>query len=169
VPEAAFSSPDSRGRAQRVNDYIELINDLVSGDADRTAIEADPLTKLCYDHLDAAVTEATESLLTHCRGCDAELTPSALYAALPALISRLDEGIPPSATVESMAELTPATMPAIINAAWYQRLAADEPVLLEGQISDDALVARKVRNNLTLKAIEFADLSREYSTDGSGR
>lgn len=163
VPATMFRTADAALRATSVNRRYETIEELTKETTDRGVLDTNPVTRLCYRDMDALVTDALTYLLGD-RGLRSRaVTPNMLYAKVPALIERLDHRIPPNVTVETTERTEPATLPEIINAAWFHRLSRSErPLNSDGTVNESILALRRVTNNLTMKAIEFADLARRY-------
>jgi hypothetical protein len=168
VPDDAYptTTPD---RSRSVNEYLEAIRRLAEDDADLVGIGLDQLTKVCYDRVPKALEEATIHLVELCGVAGTAVAARTLYPQMPALIRRLDEGIPPNAISESTTSMENASMVAIINAAWFQRLASQKPISGDGEFSSEALRARRVRNALTLKAIEFSELTQDWTDASEGQ
>ena len=158
-----FTTPDAGAKASRVNARADLIQGLVAVTNDKTVLEANHVTRFCYRNMERAVAEATVHLLDQKGLRTRTVTPQLLYRTLPSLIERLEHRVPPNATAETTDGAQPASLAEIINAAWFHRLSwVERPLESDGTVSEALLAKRRANNNLTMKAIEFADLTRRY-------
>lgn len=156
LPKALYSDG---ARLERINRRIALIETLVADERDETALKQNPLASLAYREAERQIADGVTFLLSNGLG---GIRPSAanLYKAVPTLIERLDYLIPPNAFEESLSDPRIATFVETINAAWLHRASVDP--LANNTSPLDAALARNRLNNLTLKAIEYSELARNY-------
>lgn len=91
------------------------------------------------------------------------LEENSFFNRINLLSARLENGIPPN-TINDLDIKSSAKLYEIINAAWKNRLSWEPKIFDEnGNFDEKYLVERKKLNQLTLKAIEYANLSKEYN------
>lgn len=163
-----FPVPDSvfRGdveRARRVNDRLQLIRSMIAVESDTAEIARSPLAVRAYEEVAKTIQDGHAYLLDGC-GLKAHRPPAVdLYERLPVLVERLDRRIPPNAFEQGVSDTRVASFAEILNAAWLHKVSQSPFNRQAGQLDPDAVAARNLMNNLTLKAIEFAHLATEYS------
>ena len=147
-------------RAQAVNERITTIREVAASQTDNRVIGRQPLARIAYAALRKYIDRGTEeitSLLGPLVANDKQL-----QSRLPALIERLDAGIPPNAEHDSPSrELSKVLLVDVLNSAWFHKAslaigtASEQDQRLYEQV-------RSQRNRLTLKAIQFASLAEEH-------
>jgi hypothetical protein len=160
VPSELFNG--NTERTERVNSRVELIRSIAASEADRIEIGQVKLVQLVYRDLGAFLSSGKNHLLETKNLKQFRPNAGSLYTRLPALIDRLDHSIPPNAVQDADGSEQVATFAEIINATWLTKMSL--PAFAPGK--DDLEVGvetRNLMNNLTLKAIEYAHLAREYS------
>ncbi len=158
-------SNESTDRAKRVNETYKFVQLLCEEREDFATTFLDPIAKVAYERIEADVREGTKFLLEECGlgGEGRRVKAEFLYKNLSRLIERLDKDIPPNALEESIDDRSEVDLVEIINAAWLQRVSLPLSALAkDGTINSEATTQRRRANRLTLKAVEFAGLSRDY-------
>jgi len=146
---------------ESVNKRFELIREITQNESDKKAIEDDPILKLAYREVDKDITKAC--LYFKERLKDSIIEASVLYARLPNLIERIDNGIPPNAHESTISNREPASIVEIINAAWFHKISWEDCIFnKDGSFNEDICIKRDRMNRLTLKAIEYADIEKTY-------
>lgn len=146
-----------------IKNKLERIEDIVNEKSDETKIkDYDELTFRIYSQVIYVI---ENHLLTKLL---AELDRTSLnekdfFSRIHKLSKRLENGIPPNTTndldINSCAKLYE-----IINAAWKSRLSWEPKIFDEnGNFDEKYVLERKKLNQLTLKAIEYANLTKEYN------
>ena len=80
------------------------------------------------------------------------------------LIERLENAIPPNAVENDIYNREPADMVEIINASWFYKISCTESILKQNKsFNENSYAWRDRLNNLTLKAIEYSDIEKDYS------
>jgi hypothetical protein len=159
VPAHVFA--DDGERKARVDRRVSLIEGLIADERDMKELQKNKLAAIAYREAEDEVSRGLEFLLSTCDLNAIRPDSQALYKAMPALIERLDNAIPPNAFEESLADRRIASFGEILNAAWFHRISQ---VPFHGELSPlDAAVIRNRLNNLTLKAIEYSELARQYA------
>lgn len=86
-----------------------------------------------------------------------------LYARVPALIDRLDHGLPPNAVEHGPGDRSPATLAEIVTAGWFQKICWEDRVFHDRHRNEESFSRRREDlNRLVLKAVDFAHLERTY-------
>ena len=94
------------------------------------------------------------------------ITPDRLYSDIEHLVIRLEHGITPNAVEFSVEDRRPAELVEIINASWFFKIAFEKKLLKDNGEIDTSLFDRiDTINRLTLKAIEYSDIEKEYKRD----
>lgn len=153
-------------RARLLRDFVGLLETECSSTVDEEGIREIALARLAYGYVAKSLEDGHSFLTTELAtfGVDEE----ALRAILPELVDRLDHGIPPNTVEAPVQETTKRKkkravrgvgIVEIINAAWFHKIvSAGEAV----ELPDTPESIRKRRNRLTLKAIEYSFIQREY-------
>jgi hypothetical protein len=163
-----FAATKLRGAEARLNRRFEQLRQIASSTNDRPIIESHPLLKVVYD-LAPEDLSAGKIFLRRKSGISRNmLNPNALYGTLPQLLSRLESGIPPNAVGTPFNGESPATLPVIINAAWYYSIGCGYDLLVDEDSRNEAARLRRRLDTLTLKAIEYGDIALEYEKNGPG-
>lgn len=156
IPVTLFQ--DDGNRAAKVERRVSLIRDLVSDRRDEAALRMDPLATIAYREAESHLRSGITFLLESCGLAAARPVATRLYEALPVLISRLDQSVPPNAFESTIADTRVATFVEILNASWYHRVSVDTT----GDLTEAAETRNRL-NNLALKAIEYSQLATDYS------
>ncbi len=149
---------------EEVNSRYRLIQEIVDQRSDIEMIQQDRIADLVYGYIQ----EYYRSILNETSNLEALLgnlviSPELLYSELRILIDRLRAGIPPNAVELSLAQRRCATIPEILNASWFFKIAYNESLFDdEDQSEESTLRDRNILNRLTLKAVEFSNVQREY-------
>jgi hypothetical protein len=166
LPEDGF---DSRV-CSAVNRRFELIRGIVESNEDAKPLSETDDMRIAYREIGKDVEEAKGQFLKSWKQMGFAVTPTRLYKKLGYLINRLDHGIPPNAYEESVEEREPADIVDIINAAWFHKIAWEDPICGGGgNFNEEICTKREIMNLLTLKAIEFSDLEKEYRSKVAAR
>jgi hypothetical protein len=161
VPDGVFRGDTERAR--RVNDRVQLVRSMIAVESDTSEIAKSPLAVRAYEEVAKTIPDGHAYLLDDC-GLKSHRPPAVeLYAHLPLLVERLDHRIPPNAFEQGVNDTRVASFAEILNAAWLHKVSQSPFDRQTGQLDRDAVAARNLMNNLTLKAIEFAHLATEYS------
>lgn len=146
---------------ESVNKRFELIKEITQNESDKKTIEDDSILKLAYREIDKDITKACLYFKERLKGSIIEA--SVLYARLPHLIERIDNGIPPNAYESTVSNREPANIVEIINAAWFHKISWEDCIFdKDGLFNKDICNKRDRMNRLTLKAIEYADIEKTY-------
>lgn len=159
LPEGSFAEKT----IQSVNERYELIKEITAKEDDKKIIRQDPITKIAYREIEKDITDATIHFKNNLLG-DSIIKSSDLYKRLQLLIERIDYGIPPNAYEDNINSREPATIVEIINAAWFHKIAWEEDLFnkKDASFNEDICKKRDRMNRLTLKAIEYSDIEKEY-------
>ncbi len=158
-----------------LGEYLTLIRLEVSSDLDEIGINQVALARLSYAHVRVTLPEARKLLQVTLKNhlFEEELT----WSILPSLVERLEHGIPPNSTdgvgeprrrPRKRARKRPRAvgLVEIINAAWFHKIVANAseggatPLGISPLGPGEAI--RRRRNRLTLKAIEYSYVQREF-------
>ncbi len=144
-----------------INGRFEAIKKITQDESDRKKIQDDPILKVAYKEVDEDVIEAQKYFQEQLK--DLIVKPSVLYKRLSHLVDRINNGIPPNAYENSINDREPATIAEIINAAWFHKISWEDEIFnREGSFDESICKKRDMMNRLTLKAIEYADLEKEF-------
>lgn len=160
VPTSLFRG--DADRAERVNNRVALIRSMVASNSDRLEINKSRLAQIAYREVDDVIKEGHTFLLEAEKLTEHRPNAKVVYDNLPVLIERLDQLIPPNAFEQTLADTRVATFAEILNASWLHKVSLSPFDKETGQLDPNAVEARNLMNNLTLKAIEFAHLATEY-------
>jgi hypothetical protein len=161
LPKSIFVSEEL---IDSINKRFEIIKDITQNENDKTTIQDDSILKIAYREIDKNVTKATKLFKEQLK--NKIIKSSDLYRKLPHLIERIDNGIPPNACENSINEREPTTIVEIINAAWFHKIAWKDDIFdKDGSFNKDICKKRDIMNRLTLKAIEYADIEKEYRNE----
>lgn len=143
-----------------VNQRFELIKK-ITHENEKKEFQDDQILKTVYKEIDKNVSEAKEIFYKHLEY--KVIKPSALYKKLPHLIDRINNKIPPNAYEDSISNREPATIVEIINAVWFHKISWEDKIFHDdGSFNKDICKDRDRMNRLTLKAIEYADVEKEF-------
>jgi hypothetical protein len=130
-----------------------------------------PILEIAYNdithHLDKYISDFKENLSQ--KGLI--LNPDNLYKILPELIERIEIGIPPNAKEKILDNRETASLPQIINAAWFYKIYKTKGIsFIKDKLDKDkldktilqAIEDRKKVNYLTLKAMEYSKIENEW-------
>ena len=144
-----------------VTKRFNLIENIIREESDKKVIESNDIVKFAYEEIDKDIIKAKEIYASKLESFSVK--PSDFYKHLPHLIERVDYGLPPNAYEKSINEREPATVVEIINAAWFHKLSWEDCLFDEdGNFSKEICKKRDRMNRLTLKALEYSDIEREY-------
>lgn len=159
LSESSFSGRTCSSMNKRIN----LIAELVETKHDLKLIDESDDTRIAYREIIKDIEKTKTRFLDRAKNSNLVASPHRLYKKLRYLIERLDNGIPPNAYEESIDQREPATIEEIINSAWFHKIAWEDQVFnSEGIFSKSIIEKREIMNLLTLKAIEYSDLERQY-------
>ncbi|MGZ5442972.1 MAG: dCTP deaminase [Thermoanaerobaculia bacterium] len=157
------------GKADELlSDFVSLIEREASLTSDEARIAEIALAQLAYRHVHATMIESLAFLGDELDAFAFDET--LLRSSLKQLVERLDHGIPPNAidaSVESPTTngatllSTAAGLVDIINAAWFHKIVESSHYHQDVTLDDKERLRRR-RNRLTLKAIEFAYIQRDF-------
>ncbi len=128
----------------------------------------DELPPAAADEWSAAGRTAREKAAAAWPRLDTRLTgvsvsAAELYARVPALIDRLDHGLPPNAVEHGPDDRSPATLAEIVTAGWFQKICWEDRVFHDVHRNEETFSRRREDlNRLVLKAVDFAHLERTY-------
>lgn len=146
---------------ESVNKRFELIKEITQNEKDKKKFQDDQILKTVYKEIDKNISEAKEIIYK-----DLErkvIKPSVLYKRLPYLIDRINNKIPPNAYEDSISNSETATIVEIINAVWFHKISWEDKIFNDdGSFNKDICKDRDRMNRLTLKAIEYADVQKEF-------
>lgn len=144
-----------------VNKRFELINEITLNESDKKAIQNDPILRIAYKEVDRNINESKKYFQEQLK--DSIIESSVLYKKLPHLVERINCGIPPNAYENLINDREPATIVEIINAAWFHKISWEDDIFeTTGYFNENICKKRDMMNRLTLKAIEYADLEKEF-------
>ena len=147
-----------------VNQLFAQIRTITSDRDDLNMIEKNKLWALAYKQIEADLTAGISFLLEDLKLRSELVTADKLYSKLSHLIERLENSIPPNAVESDIYNRQPADMVEIINAAWFYKISCTESILKQDRsFNENSYIWRDRLNNLTLKAIEYSDIERDYS------
>ncbi|MBI5409967.1 MAG: hypothetical protein HZA14_11425 [Nitrospirae bacterium] len=148
---------------ESVNKRFALIKDITQKENDKEAIHNDPILKLAYREIDKDISQSIPRFKVDEQIKKSIIKSSDLYRSLPHLIERIDNGIPPNAYENTINDRKHAELVEIINAAWFHKIAWEDNIFnSDGSFNKDICKKRDILNRLTLKAIEYADIEKEY-------
>ena len=150
-------------RARRVNDRVLLVRSMVGIESDKAEISKSRLAVRAYAEVEKTVAEGHAYLLDDCGLKSHRPSAATLYERLPVLVERLDQRIPPNAFEQTVGDTRVASFAEILNAAWFHKVSMSPFDQSTGKLDPNGVAARNLMNNLTLKAIEFANLATEYT------
>lgn len=159
VPVELFAG--DAARKERLDSRAGFIAALVADRRDERELRKDTLAAIAYREAENEIPRGEQFLLATCGLATTRPNAETLYRALPPLIGRLDNSIPPNAFESHLDDERVPTFVEIINAAWFHRVSLDP--LANGTAPEQAAYVRNRLNNLALKAIEFSELARGYS------
>ena len=144
-----------------VTQRFNLIKDIIGRESDKEVIESNDIVKIAYEEIEKDIIKAKEIYTDRLK--DLVVRPFNLYKHLSHLIERIEYGIPLNAYEKSINEREPATIVEIINAAWFHKLSWEDHLFDEkGNFNEKICEKRDRMNRLTLKALEYSDIEREY-------
>lgn len=144
-----------------INGRFEAIKKITQDESDRKEIQDDPILKVAYKEIDEDIVEAQKYFQEQLKNFI--IKPSILYGKLPHLVDRISNGIPPNAYENSINDRYPATIVEIINAAWFHKISWEDDIFdKNGYFNENICKKRDMMNRLTLKAIEYADLEKDF-------
>ncbi|MCK5241524.1 hypothetical protein KAR34_03635 [bacterium] len=148
-------------KTDMVNQIFNDIKIRIDEKDDSESIGNDKTLKMIYEQIDEELKVATDYFLGEYSLKEHLVTSDELYQNMNKLIDRLENDIPPNEVEGSIDDRKPATMIEIINAAWFYKMSWPE---IEKGIDaiNDRYNKRDTMNNLTLKAIEYADIESDY-------
>jgi hypothetical protein len=154
----------NKEKTGRVNQLFDQIRTITTGRDDLDLIDKNKLWGLAYKQITSDLNAGITHLLDDMQLKGELVTSDKLYGKLHHLIERLENNIPPNAFENDAYDRQPADMVEIINAAWFYKVSCTESILKNDQsFNEDSYVWRNRLNNLTLKAIEYSDIERDYS------
>lgn len=154
----------NKEKTGRVNQLFDQIRTITKGRDDLDLIDKNKLWSLAYKQVAVDLKAGITYLLEDMQLKGELVTSEKLYGKLHHLIERLENSIPPNAIETDAYDRQPADMVDIINAAWFYKLSCTESILNEDRsFNEGSYVWRDRLNNLTFKAIEYADIERDYS------
>ncbi|GAH36423.1 unnamed protein product, partial [marine sediment metagenome] len=148
----------------KVNERFKLIKSITNTLEDERVIKNDPILKIAYKEIKKDIDEILESSNHFEQELrDFRTQSNTLFGNLPHLINRLDNGLPPNAFEFSIENREPASIVEIMNAAWFYKISWGEELFMsDNSFNVDLCNKREMLNRLTLKAIEYSDLEKEY-------
>jgi dCTP deaminase len=151
---------DRQVRSRLIRERIQKIRDVSTGQDDSTAVSYDPFAKIAYRALRSFIDAATLQIKV-LLGKRA-FNENQVSSVLPALIERLDAGVPPNAEHDMPSRrLSKVALVDVLNSACFHKASLAIAATNEG---DRELLerVRSQRNRLTLKAVEYAFLAEEH-------
>lgn len=152
---------------QKINQRVNAIRELTLLKNDEDAISRNWITRIAYDSIDEAIPHL-ETFLGDNYG-DKFLTRGKLYSQIYPLVERLQLKLPPNAVESSPYHSRAADLEAIMNAAWFYRIAFLEHPFVEGQLDEKFQRDYQILNALTLKAIEYSHIQQLFNEWESSR
>ncbi len=154
----------NKEKTARVNQLFDQIRTVAENQDDLALIDKNNLWCLAYKQIVGYLNAGVTYLLNDMQLERELVTSDKLYGKLHHLVERLENNIPPNAIESDAYDRKPADMVDIINAAWFYKLSSAESILDSNRsFNEDSYVWRDRLNNLTLKAIEYSDIERDYS------
>jgi len=157
----------SDGRASLVNTRISTLREIAKVSTDESVIAANSFANIAYTalqpYVDRCVSEVQRIL-----GKNA-FNEDQVRRTLPSLIERLDAGVTPNAEHDNPSlKFSRVGLVDVLNSAWYHKASLSvTPITPE----DRGLLeqVRSQRNRLTLKAIEFVNITEQYVSKSTRR
>jgi hypothetical protein len=163
INDTIFGSKNKE-KTGRVNQLFDQIRTITTGREDLDLIDKNKLWGLAYKQIVSDLNAGVTHLLEDMQLKGELVTSDKLYGKLHHLIERLENNIPPNAFENDAYDRQPADMVEIINAAWFYKVSCTESILKKDHsFNENSYVWRNRLNNLTLKAIEYSDIERDYS------
>jgi len=148
-------------RSELVNERIRTFREIAADTSDSAAIAQDTLAEIAYSalqpYIDKSIIEVQRLLGRH------QFNEAQVLATLPSLIERLDAGVTPNAEHDMPSgKVSKVKLVDVLNSAWYHKASLSVAPLTD---EDRTLLeqARSIRNRLTLKAVEFVNVTEEYA------
>jgi hypothetical protein len=151
---AAFFPGQQNQVVERVNRQFEFLERTVTGPS---LVLEDDLARLAYREVHREWARYASQLPALPQIASQRLRLAGLAETIGPLIQRLEAGLPP----DEVAPGQYATLPQILNAAWFFRVGCS-PRQTDSAITESKAFKERV-NRLTLKAIETVELARGYS------
>lgn len=151
-----LSTKSSSAAISTLNTVIQYLEESISKNSDRDALQIDPLTKVAYAWLEMTLPESTKYAVDRTKKF--KYTVEALKAEVPALLERLEIGVPPS-EVGAYPESKPVD--------WRSSLIAGCIIALHhtsgpSSFSEEDRKKLLVTYRLTEKGIEYIFLRRQF-------
>jgi dCTP deaminase len=147
-------------RATLVNTRISTLRDIAKDTSDESVIATNSFADIAYTalqpYLDKCVSEVRKTLGNNAFNED-QVRPT-----LPSLIERLDAGVTPNAEHDNPSlKFSRVGLVDVLNSAWYHKASLSVTPITP---KDRELLeqVRSQRNRLTLKAIEFVNITEQY-------
>ncbi|HEB85573.1 MAG TPA: hypothetical protein ENI68_00940 [Gammaproteobacteria bacterium] len=155
------------GLEKKINQYYEAIRAATLEEVDIEVLKRNRLSAAILDHAEKTIEEIADTILSTIVEKDLHCAPDRLYTLLPELIARLDHRIPPNADERVADDIKIASLAQIMNAAWFHKLSWQGGFWLRAvggeYLFDEKILQKRDRmNNLTLKAVEFSEIQREF-------
>jgi len=151
---------NSDSRANLVNSRITTLREIAAVTTDESVIAKNSLAEIAYTalqpYLDKCVNEIQSKLGEHA------FKEGQVRGTLPSLIERLDAGVTPNAEHDMPShKFSRVGLVDVLNSAWYHKASLSvTPITPEDRELLEQVRAQ--RNRLTLKAIEFVNITEQY-------
>ena len=146
---------------EKVKARVDAIRAMTISNVDQVALEADWTTKIAYDSIDESIPHVETFLRQNY--VNSFLDREKLYKQVYPLVERLQLKLPPNAVEVSPYDSQAADLEAILNAAWFYRIAFLERPFHEGKFDEDFQSDYEILNALTLKAIEYSHIQQNFN------
>ncbi len=146
--------------------YNEIIN-ICKTRTDEEEIKSDKFTDIAYRNIYSLDDEVYNFLNNYKSLTEQKLIASKLYKNIDKLLIRLENDVPPNAIEYKLNERIIPSIAEIINAAWFFKIAKIDNILNqiyhdESTIRVNTFVKKQNLNRLTLKAIEYSFIDKDY-------
>lgn len=147
-----------------VSKGFKLVENIIQEKSDEQMLKSNDLLKIAYEEIENDLVNAKRLILIKLSELFLLLNPDSFYKNLSHLIEKIDFGVPPNPYENSISKRKPAAIVEIINAAWFYKLSWKYRLFdKKNQFNENIFSKRERMNRLALKAIEYADMEKDYS------
>jgi hypothetical protein len=157
--EKLGASTEIDGDAEAVSIVLEYLEALTDNDSDQRAIQAHVLCDIAYRWLASTLPEALRYARSECARVRLVYAPATSLKEVPQLRARLAYNVPPG-EIGTWPESEVVDWRSSVLAGWLTMLCHSLDV---ANSAEQAAAKAQAVNKLTLKGIEYAVLSEEYS------
>jgi hypothetical protein len=151
--------------ADIVREKVVVLRALIGKDDDKKVLEANAEFRIAYEAVEVTLPKIRNFVRDRLGGCGLTIN-DIIGHANGALLTRLNDWIPPDAFLNRDGHDTVADLRAILNVGWVRKL--DGYTAIQGNVNDPELLRTYFRdtnaiNRLVLKGIEYADIREMWA------